>query len=58
MGKNGGIVKETLKLEIETELKNLDTSLNKMRDGFSKLNLGRSMEKERASSLLKAVFSL
>ena len=39
MGKNGGIVKETLKLEIETELKNLDTSLNKMRDGFSKLNL-------------------
>lgn len=48
MGKNGGIVKETLKLEIETELKNLDTSLNKMRDGFSKLNLGRSMEKEVA----------
>lgn len=48
MGKNGGIIKETLKLEIETELKNLDTSLNKMRDGFSKLNLGRSMEKEVA----------
>jgi TP901 family phage tail tape measure protein len=48
LGKNGGIVKETLKLEIETELKNLDTSLNKMRDGFSKLNLGRSMEKEVA----------
>lgn len=48
MGKNGGIVKETLKLEIETELKNLDASLNKMRDGFSKLNLGRSMEKEVA----------
>lgn len=48
MGKNGGIVKETLKLEIETELKNLDTSLNKMRDGLSKLNLGRSMEKEVA----------
>ena len=48
MGKNGGIVKETLKLEIETELKNLDTSLNKMRDGLNKLNLGRSMEKEVA----------
>lgn len=48
MGKNGGIVKETLKLEIETELKNLDTSLNKMREGFSELNLGRSMEKEVA----------
>lgn len=48
MGKNGGIIQETIQLNIKTELDNLDASLNKMRDGLSKLNLGRSMEKEVA----------
>ena len=48
MRKNGGIIQETIQLNIKTELDNLDASLNKMRDGLSKLNLGRSMEKEVA----------
>ena len=48
MGKKGGTIQETIQLNIVAELNNLDTSLNKMRDGFSKLNLGRSMEKEVA----------
>lgn len=48
MAKKGRTVQETIQLNIVAELNNLDTSLNKMRDGFSKLNLGRSMEKEVA----------
>ena len=48
MGKKGGTIQETIQLNIVAELNNLDASLNKMRDGFSKLNLGRSMEKEVA----------
>lgn len=46
MGKKGGTIQETIQLNIVTELNNLEASLSKMRAGFSKLNLGRSMEKE------------
>ena len=46
LGKKGGTIQETIQLNIVTELNNLETSLGKMRAGFSKLNLGRSMEKE------------
>lgn len=46
MGKNGGIIKETLKINIVTQLDNIDQTVKTMRDNLSNLNLGASTQKE------------
>lgn len=46
MGKKGGTIQETLKINIVTQLDNIDQTVKTMRDNLSKLNLGASTEKE------------
>ena len=46
MGKKGGTIQETLKINIVTQLDNIDQTVKTMRDNLSKLNLGASTQKE------------
>lgn len=46
MGKKGGTIQETLKINIVTQLDNIDQTVKTMRDNLSNLNLGASTQKE------------
>lgn len=46
MRKNGGTIQETLKINIVTQLDNIDQTVKTMRDNLSNLNLGASTQKE------------
>lgn len=46
MGKKGGTIQETLKINIVTQLDNIDQTVKTMRDSLSNLNLGASTQKE------------
>lgn len=46
MGKKGGTIQETLKINIVTQLDNIDQTVKTMRDNLSSLNLGASTQKE------------
>lgn len=46
MGKNGGTIQETLKINIVTQLDNIDQTVKTMRNNLSSLNLGASTQKE------------
>lgn len=46
MKKNGGTIQETLKINIVTQLDNIDQTVKTMRDNLSNLNLGASTQKE------------
>lgn len=46
MAKKGGTIQETLKINIVTQLDNIDQTVKTMRDNLSNLNLGASTQKE------------
>lgn len=46
MAKKGGTIQETLKINIVTQLDNIDQTVKTMRDSLSNLNLGASTQKE------------
>jgi TP901 family phage tail tape measure protein len=46
LGKKGGTIQETLKINIVTQLDNIDQTVKTMRDNLSNLNLGASTQKE------------
>ena len=46
MGKKGGTIQETLKINIVTQLDNIDQTVKTMRDNLSNLNLGASRQQE------------
>lgn len=46
MRKSGGTIQETLKINIVTQLDNIDQTVKTMRDNLSNLNLGASTQKE------------
>lgn len=46
MRKKGGTIQETLKINIVTQLDNIDQTVKTMRDSLSNLNLGASTQKE------------
>jgi TP901 family phage tail tape measure protein len=46
LAKKGGTIQETLKINIVTQLDNIDQTVKTMRDNLSNLNLGASTQKE------------
>ena len=56
MRKNGGTIQETLKINIVTQLDNIDQTVKTMRDNLSNLNLAASTQKE-FNQIFQAGFS-